>query len=42
VRAAFATPLDRIAQLLRQRRNDRGREKIYALHAADREVTYRN
>jgi IS5 family transposase len=33
VRAAFATPLDRIAQLLRQRRDDRGREKIYALHA---------
>ena len=28
VRAAFATPLERIAQLLRQRRENRGREKI--------------
>jgi IS5 family transposase len=35
VRAAFATPLERIAQLLRQRRDDRGREKIYALHAPE-------
>jgi transposase, IS5 family len=35
VRAAFATPLDRIARLLRQRRDDRGREKIYALHAPE-------
>jgi IS5 family transposase len=35
VRAAFATPLERIAQLLRQRREDRGREKIYALHAPE-------
>jgi IS5 family transposase len=35
VRAAFATPLARIAQLLRQRRDDRGREKIYALHAPE-------
>jgi IS5 family transposase len=35
VRVAFATPLDRIAQLLRQRRDDRGREKIYALHAPE-------
>jgi transposase, IS5 family len=35
VRATFATPLDRIAQLLRQRREDRGREKIYALHAPE-------
>jgi IS5 family transposase len=35
VRAAFATPLARIAQLLRQRREDRGREKIYALHAPE-------
>jgi IS5 family transposase len=34
-RAAFATPLERIAQLLRQRREDRGREKIYALHAPE-------
>jgi IS5 family transposase len=35
VHAAFATPLARIAQLLRQRREDRGREKIYALHAPE-------
>jgi IS5 family transposase len=35
VLAAFATPLDRIARLLRQRREDRGREKIYALHAPE-------
>ena len=35
VRAAFATPLERIARLLRQRRDDRGREKIYALHAPE-------
>jgi IS5 family transposase len=35
VRAAFATPLARIAQLLRQRREDRGREKICALHAPE-------
>jgi IS5 family transposase len=35
VRAAFATPLARIAQLLRQRRENRGREKIYALHAPE-------
>jgi IS5 family transposase len=35
VRAAFATPLARIAQLLRQRRDDRGRDKIYALHAPE-------
>jgi IS5 family transposase len=35
VRAAFATPLARIAQLLRQRRDDRGRTKIYALHAPE-------
>ena len=33
--AAFATPLERIAQLLRQRRDDRGREKICALHAPE-------
>jgi len=35
VRAAFVTPLERIARLLRQRRDDRGREKIYALHAPE-------
>jgi IS5 family transposase len=35
VHAAFATPIERIAQLLRQRRDDRGREKIYALHAPE-------
>jgi IS5 family transposase len=35
VRAAFATPLERIGRLLRQRREDRGREKIYALHAPE-------
>ena len=35
VRTAFATPLERIARLLRQRREDRGREKIYALHARE-------
>jgi transposase, IS5 family len=35
VRATFATPLDLIARLLRQRREDRGREKIYALHAPE-------
>ena len=35
VRAAFATPLSLITRLLRQRREDRGREKIYALHAPE-------
>jgi IS5 family transposase len=35
VRMGFATPLDRIARLLRQRREDRGRDKIYALHAPE-------
>jgi transposase, IS5 family len=35
VRAAFATPLERIGQLLHQRRHDHGREKIYALHAPE-------
>lgn len=35
VRATFASPLERIAQLLRQRREDRGRDKIYALHAPE-------
>jgi IS5 family transposase len=35
VRAAFVKPLDLIARLLHQRREDRGREKIYALHAPE-------
>jgi transposase, IS5 family len=35
VRAAFATPPSLITRLLRQRREDRGREKIYALHAPE-------
>jgi IS5 family transposase len=35
VRAVFATPLARIARLLRQRREDRGREKISALHVPE-------
>ena len=35
MRTAFATPLERITQLLRQRREDRRREKIYALHAPE-------
>ena len=35
VRAAFTTPLDRIARLLRQRREDRGRDKLYSLHAPE-------
>ena len=35
VRAALAAPLDRLARLPRQRRGDRGREKIYALHAPE-------
>jgi IS5 family transposase len=35
VRAGFATPLARIARLLRQRREDRGREKISAPHAPE-------
>mgnify|MGYP005846566007 CR=1 FL=1 len=35
VRAACATPLARIARLLRQRRDDRGHETIYALHAPE-------
>jgi transposase, IS5 family len=35
VRAAFAAPLGLITRLLRQRRDDRGREKIYALHAPE-------
>jgi hypothetical protein len=36
VRAAFATPLARIAQLLRQRREDRGRERAFAVASAIR------
>jgi transposase, IS5 family len=32
---AFAGPLGRVARLLRQRREDRGREKLYALHAPE-------
>ncbi|MBD0273445.1 MAG: IS5 family transposase [Acetobacteraceae bacterium] len=35
VRAAFAEPLGLTTRLLRQRREDRGREKIYALHAPE-------
>lgn len=35
VRAAFVQPLDLIARLLRQRREDRGRGKIHALHAPE-------
>ena len=38
-RDAFAAPLERIAQLLRQRREDRGRDKIYALHAPEVECS---
>jgi IS5 family transposase len=33
--AAFAGPLSRIARLLRQRRGDRGRDKLYSLHAPE-------
>ena len=33
VQAAFAGPLGLIARLLRQRREDRGRDKLYSLHA---------
>jgi IS5 family transposase len=35
VKAAFAQPLELVARLLRQRREDRGREKLYALHAPE-------
>jgi IS5 family transposase len=35
VRDAFTTPLDRIAHLLRQRREDRVRAKLYSLHAPE-------
>jgi IS5 family transposase len=33
--AAFATPLALVARLLGQRRDDRGREKLYSLHAPE-------
>ena len=33
--AAFATPLALVARLLEQRRDDRGREKLYSLHAPE-------
>jgi IS5 family transposase len=33
--AAFAGPLGLVARLLRQRREDRGRDKLYALHAPE-------
>ncbi len=35
VRAAFAKPLDLITRLLRQRRESRGRDKLYSLHAPE-------
>ena len=35
--AAFAGPLGLVARLLRQRREDRGRDKLYALHAPEAE-----
>ncbi len=34
-KAAFAGPLSLVARLLRQRREDRGREKLYSLHAPE-------
>jgi transposase, IS5 family len=34
-KAAFAGPLGLIARLLRQRREDRGRDKLYSLHAPE-------
>ncbi len=34
-KAALAGPLDLIARLLRQRREDRGRDKLYSLHAPE-------
>ena len=34
-KAAFAGPLGLVARLLRQRREDRGREKLYSLHAPE-------
>jgi IS5 family transposase len=33
--AAFAGPMDIVARLLRQRREDRGRDKLYSLHAPE-------
>ncbi len=35
LKAAFAGPLGLIARLLRQRREDRGRDKLYSLHAPE-------
>jgi len=35
IKAALAGPLGLIAQLLRQRREDRGRDKLYSLHAPE-------
>lgn len=35
VREAFATPLERVNRLLRQRREDRGKDKLYSLHAPE-------
>src|SRR3712207_1799345 len=34
-KATFAGPLELVAQLLRQRREDRGRAKLYSLHAPE-------
>jgi IS5 family transposase len=34
-KAAFAGPLGLVARLLRQRREDRGRDKLYSLHAPE-------
>jgi IS5 family transposase len=39
LKAAFAGPLGLIARLLRQRREDRGRDKLYSLHAPEVERT---
>ena len=35
VQAAFVVPLERVSRLLRQRREDRGRDKLYSLHAPE-------
>jgi transposase, IS5 family len=35
IKAAFAGPIELIAHLLRQRREDRGRDKLYSLHAPE-------
>jgi transposase, IS5 family len=35
IEAAFAGPLGLVARLLRQRREDRGRDKLYSLHAPE-------